>query len=73
MTHKIRYGGDYNPEQWPQEVRDEDHRLFTAAGIDTLTVGVFTWSLTQPAPGTYDFTVLDRVLDRAAAVNRRWS
>jgi beta-galactosidase len=71
MTRKIRYGGDYNPEQWPQEVWDEDHRLFTRAGIDTLTVGVFTWSLTQPAPGTYDFTVLDRIIDRAAAEGRR--
>jgi beta-galactosidase len=71
MTRKIRYGGDYNPEQWPQEVWDEDHRLFTRAGIDTLTVGVFTWSLTQPAPGTYDFTVLDRIIDRAAAEDRR--
>lgn len=71
MTHKIRYGGDYNPEQWPQEVWDEDHRLFTRAGIDTLTVGVFTWSVTQPAPDTYDFTVLDRILDRAAAEGRR--
>ncbi|MFI0136881.1 beta-galactosidase [Streptomyces luteogriseus] len=71
MTHKIRYGGDYNPEQWPQEVRDEDHRLFTRAGIDTLTVGVFTWSVIQPGPDTYDFTVLDSVLDRAAAEGRR--
>ncbi|MGW7509346.1 beta-galactosidase [Streptomyces massasporeus] len=71
MTHKIRYGGDYNPEQWPREVWDEDHRLFTRAGIDTLTVGVFAWSVTQPAADTYDFTVLDRILDRAAAEERR--
>ncbi|MFF5366911.1 beta-galactosidase [Streptomyces sp. NPDC013187] len=71
MTRKIRYGGDYNPEQWPREVWDEDHRLFTRARIDTLTVGVFTWSLTQPAPDTYDFTALDRILDRAAAEGRR--
>ncbi|MFJ4978553.1 beta-galactosidase [Streptomyces coeruleorubidus] len=70
-TPKIPYGGDYNPEQWPETVRDDDHRLFTRAGIDTLTVGVFTWSLTQPAPDTYDFTVLDRVLDRAAAEGRQ--
>ncbi|MGW2519019.1 beta-galactosidase [Streptomyces sp. NPDC001617] len=69
-TPKVPYGGDYNPEQWPQEVWDEDHRLFTRAGIDTLTVGVFAWSLTQPAEDTHDFTVLDRVLDRAAAENR---
>ncbi|MFF0011746.1 beta-galactosidase [Streptomyces sp. NPDC005374] len=70
-SSKIPYGGDYNPEQWPQEVRDEDHRLFTKAGIDTLTVGVFSWSLTQPAEDTYDFTVLDRILDRAAAEGRQ--
>ncbi|WP_330263858.1 beta-galactosidase [Streptomyces griseorubiginosus] len=68
---KIPYGGDYNPEQWPEEVWDDDHRLFTRAGIDTLTVGVFSWSLTQPAEDTYDFTVLDRVLDRAAAEGRQ--
>ncbi|MFB8777824.1 beta-galactosidase [Streptomyces broussonetiae] len=70
-TPKIPYGGDYNPEQWTEEVWDEDHRLFTEAGIDTLTVGVFTWSLTQPGPDTYDFTVLDRILARAAAEGRR--
>ncbi|WP_020122169.1 beta-galactosidase [Streptomyces canus] len=70
-SSKIPYGGDYNPEQWPQEVWDEDHRLFTRAGIDTLTVGVFSWALTQPAEDTYDFTVLDRVLDRAAAEDRQ--
>ncbi|WP_030244532.1 MULTISPECIES: beta-galactosidase [unclassified Streptomyces] len=70
-TPKIPYGGDYNPEQWPEAVQDDDHRLFTRAGIDTLTVGVFTWSLTQPAPDTYDFTVLDRILDRAATEGRR--
>jgi beta-galactosidase len=71
MSDKIRYGGDYNPEQWPQEVWDEDHRLFTQAGIDTLTVGVFSWSLTQPAEDCCDFTVLDRILDRAAAEGRQ--
>ncbi|WP_460070530.1 beta-galactosidase [Streptomyces sp. YKOK-I1] len=70
-TPKIPYGGDYNPEQWPEQVWDEDHRLFDRAGIDTLTVGVFTWSLTQPREEFYDFTVLDRILDRAAAEGRR--
>ncbi|PWI14900.1 beta-galactosidase [Streptomyces sp. Act143] len=71
MTGKIPYGGDYNPEQWPEDVWDEDHRLFTRAGIDTLTVGVFSWSLTQPAEESHDFTLLDRILDRAAAEGRR--
>ena len=68
---KIRYGGDYNPEQWPAEVWEHDHRLFDEASIDTVTVGVFTWALTQPAPDVYDFTVLDRIVGRAAAAGRQ--
>ncbi|MGW1267483.1 beta-galactosidase [Streptomyces sp. NPDC002491] len=70
-TGRIPYGGDYNPEQWPEEIHDEDHRLFTLAGVDTLTVGVFSWSLTQTAETDYDFTILDRVLDRVAAEGRQ--
>ncbi|MYW62747.1 beta-galactosidase [Streptomyces sp. SID8379] len=68
---KVLYGGDYNPEQWPEEVWDEDHRLFTEAGIDTLTVGVFAWSVLQPAEDAYDFAVLDRIVERAATEGRR--
>lgn len=68
---KIPYGGDYNPEQWPPAVWDQDHRLFDAAHIDTLTVGVFTWGLTQPSADVYDFSVLDRIVERAVSAGRR--
>lgn len=34
-TPRIPYGGDHNPEQWPRDVWDDDHRLFTRAGTDT--------------------------------------
>ncbi|WP_432482712.1 beta-galactosidase [Kineococcus esterisolvens] len=61
---KIRYGGDYNPEQWPVEVREEDLRLFDKASIETLTVGVFSWGLLQRDESTYDFAELDDVLHR---------
>jgi len=67
---KLRYGGDYNPEQWPEKAWDHDYRMFDAAGVDTLTVGVFTWALTQPTEQMYDFTVLDRIIDRATAEGR---
>lgn len=71
LPAKIPYGGDYNPEQWPHEVWKEDYRLFDAARIDTVTVGVFTWALTQPAPDVYDFTTLDAIVERATAEGRR--
>ena len=34
-TAKVAFGGDYNPEQWPEQVWEQDYRLFDAARIDT--------------------------------------
>ncbi|MFC6083147.1 beta-galactosidase [Sphaerisporangium aureirubrum] len=60
----IAYGGDYNPEQWPREVQEEDVRLMREAGVDLISVGLFSWVLMEPAPGEYDFAWLDEVVDR---------
>lgn len=68
---QIGYGGDYNPEQWPREVWDEDYAAFSAAGIDTVTVGVFAWAHLQPAEDRYDFSELDAIVARAAAEGMR--
>ncbi|MCO5967448.1 beta-galactosidase [Actinoallomurus soli] len=62
----IAYGGDYNPEQWPEEVWDEDVRLMREAGVSLVSVGIFSWASVEPRPGEYDFGWLDRVLDRLA-------
>lgn len=59
----IKYGGDYNPEQWPREVWDEDVRLMQRGGVNLATVGVFSWARLEPRPGEYDFAWLDDVLD----------
>ncbi|MGW5348974.1 beta-galactosidase [Streptomyces sp. NPDC004031] len=71
VTPSTPFGGDYNPEQWPEHVWKDDYRLFDAAHIDTVTLGVFVWAKTQPAEDTYDFTVLDRAVDEAEAHGRR--
>lgn len=70
-TSRIAYGGDYNPEQWPREVWEADYAAFDQAGIDTVTVGVFAWALTQPAEDRYDLSILDEIVDRAAAAGRQ--
>ena len=41
------FGGDYNPEQWPEAVWDEDVDLMRRAGVNLVTVGVFAWSQFQ--------------------------
>ncbi|MBQ0904477.1 beta-galactosidase [Micromonospora sp. U21] len=70
VTAKVPFGGDYNPEQWPEDVWKQDHQLFDAAHIDLVTVGVFGWALTQPAEDVYDFSLLDRIVERAGAQGR---
>jgi beta-galactosidase len=62
----IGYGGDYNPEQWPEATWDEDVRLMAEAGVNLVTVGVFSWSRLQPGPGELTAGWLDRVLDLLA-------
>ena len=64
---KILYGGDYNPEQWPEEIWEEDMRLFKLAHIDEVTLNVFSWAALQPDENTYDFSKLDKIMDMAKA------
>jgi len=57
------YGGDYNPEQWPREVWDEDVRLMREAGVNLVTVGIFAWAHLEPTEGRFEFGWLREVLD----------
>jgi beta-galactosidase len=67
---RILYGGDYNPEQWPRDVWEEDYAAFDLASIDTLTLNVFSWATVQPDEDTYDFAQLDEIVARAVAGGR---
>jgi len=60
--NKIAYGGDYNPEQWPEEVWQEDMRMFKKAHIDIVTLNVFSWAALQPSENVYDFEKLDKII-----------
>ncbi|WP_051426338.1 beta-galactosidase [Jiangella gansuensis] len=67
------YGGDYNPEQWPSELWPRDAELMRAAGVNLVSLGMFSWSRIQPAEGEFDFGWLDEVIgilhDHGIAVN----
>jgi beta-galactosidase len=59
----VFYGGDYNPEQWSEEVWREDVRLMREAGVNLVSLGIFSWAKLEPRPGEYDFGWLDRIID----------
>ncbi|WP_282701021.1 beta-galactosidase [Streptomyces sp. CC219B] len=60
---RLLFGGDYNPEQWPEETWPEDVRLMREAGVNSVTLGVFSWAKLEPAPGAREFGWLDRLMD----------
>lgn len=61
-TDGLSFGGDYSPEQWPRAVWLEDVRLMREAGVNLVTIGVFSWALLERSPGGYTFDWLDDVI-----------
>ena len=64
--NKMLHGGDYNPEQWLDrpDILAEDIALMKKAGINCMTLGVFSWSMLEPEEGVYRFQWLEDIIDR---------
>ena len=60
------HGGDYNPDQWPEEVWAEDMRLMKLAHCNAMSVGIFAWTRLEPEEGRFDFGWLDKIMDLLA-------
>ncbi|MCH3922863.1 beta-galactosidase [Limosilactobacillus sp.] len=63
------YGGDYNPEQWPEDTWKDDIKVFKQADINSATINVFSWSLLEPREGEFDFSKLDKIIENLSAAN----
>ncbi|MCC9078432.1 beta-galactosidase [Litorilinea aerophila] len=59
----LLHGGDYNPDQWPEEIWHEDMRLMELARCNAMSVGIFAWSRLEPEEGRFDFSWLDQIMD----------
>ncbi|MGM7668920.1 beta-galactosidase [Microbacterium sp. A93] len=59
----LAFGGDYNPEQWSRETWREDVELMRQAGVNFVTVGVFSWATIEPRAGAREWGWLDEILD----------
>ena len=53
QTGALIHGGDYNPEQWLDrpDILEEDVLLMKKAGMNSATLGVFSWSVLEPREG----------------------
>jgi beta-galactosidase len=60
---RLEFGADYNPEQWPREVWDDDVRAMREAGVTIVSLAIFSWARLEPREGEYDFGWLDEAMD----------
>jgi beta-galactosidase len=60
---RLAFGADYNPEQWPREVWQEDAEAMRRAGVNIVSLAVFSWARLQPGPDQWAFDWLDEVMD----------
>lgn len=72
-TKGLIHGADYNPEQWKDYpgIWDEDMRLMQLAGMNSASVGIFSWAKLEPEEGVYDWSWLDAIMDRLQAIGSR--
>ena len=61
------FGGDFNPEQWPDDVLDDDIALMQESGVNIVSIAIFSWAFLERQEGEYDFAWLDRVMDKLHA------
>jgi beta-galactosidase len=63
IAEGFAFGGDYSPEQWPEEVWAEDIELMRRAGVNSVNLAVFSWGLLEVADGVFEWGWLDRAMD----------
>ena len=66
MEKRILYGGDYNPEQWldAPEILEKDIQYMKEAGINTVTLGIFSWAALEPQEGEYRLQWMEEQINR---------
>lgn len=61
---KLLFGAAYYDEYMPCERLDKDVELMKKAGINTVRIAESTWSTCEPQEGVFDFSHVERVLDK---------
>lgn len=57
------FGVDYYPEQTPESLWEQDAQQMQQAGVNTVRIAEFGWSVMEPAEGKFDFSLFDRAID----------
>ena len=64
MENTLLFGTAYYPEYMPCERMEQDIAMMKAAGMNVVRIAESTWSTLEPREGTFDFSYIDRVLEK---------
>ena len=64
--NRLIHGCDYNPDQWLDrpDILSKDIEYMKSAGINEVSLGIFSWSAYEPVEGEYHFGWLTEIMDR---------
>lgn len=59
------HGGDYNPDQWLDrpDILEADVHMMKKAGVNSVTLGVFSWAAYEPVEGEFHFEWLEEIIE----------
>lgn len=62
---EMLHGGDYNPEQWLDrpDILEEDLRMMKLAGVNMVSLGMFSWSMLEPEEGVFNLDWLEDIIN----------
>lgn len=68
-TARLLHGGDYNPEQWLDrpDILEKDVEMLVESGCNTVSLGIFSWSVLEPEEGVFRLDWLEEIVDRLYA------
>lgn len=64
-TEQFRLGACYYPEQWPENLWEDDYRRMKQIGFSIVRLAEFAWSIFEPEEGRFEFDLFDRAIDLA--------
>ena len=64
MEKTLLFGAAYYPEYMPYEHLDQDISMMKAAGMNVVRIAESTWSTLEPEEGVFNFSYIDRVIEK---------
>lgn len=65
----LRYGADYNPDQWLDrpDILVQDIELMQKANVNVVSLGIFAWATLEPEEGRYNLDWMAEIIDKLYA------